>query len=116
MFSSNSTAGEHFHFGYNANMADKLISRYEELKAQINFHNHRYHVLDAPVISDLEFDKLLNELKQIESDHPQWITSDSPTQRAGARPADRFEKIRHAAPFVVNCDLGVIAWRTFMRS
>jgi DNA ligase (NAD+) len=78
-------------------MADKLISRYEELKTQINFHNHRYHVLDAPVISDLEYDRLLNELKQIESDHPEWITSDSPTQRAGARPADRFEKIRHPA-------------------
>ncbi len=78
-------------------MADKLISRYEELKAQINFHNHRYHVLDTPIISDLEYDRLLNELKRIESDHPQWITSDSPTQRAGARPADRFEKIRHPA-------------------
>lgn len=78
-------------------MADKLISRYEELKAQINFHNHRYHVLDAPIISDLEYDRLLNELKQMEADHPQWITSDSPTQRAGARPADRFQKIRHPA-------------------
>ena len=78
-------------------MADKLISQYEELKAQINIHNHRYHVLDAPIISDLEYDRLLNELKQIESDHPEWITSDSPTQRAGARPADRFEKIRHPA-------------------
>lgn len=78
-------------------MADKLISRYEELKSQINFHNHRYHVLDAPIISDLEYDRLLNELKQIESDHPEWIQSDSPTQRAGAKPADRFEKIRHPA-------------------
>ncbi len=79
------------------NMADKLLSRYDELKAQINFHNYRYHVLDAPIISDLEYDRLLNELKKIEADHPDWITSDSPTQRAGARPADRFEKIRHPA-------------------
>ncbi|MFN8380703.1 MAG: NAD-dependent DNA ligase LigA [Anaerolineales bacterium] len=78
-------------------MADKLFTRYEELKAQINFHNYRYHVLDAPIISDLEYDRLLNELKQIEADHSDWITSDSPTQRAGARPADRFEKIRHPA-------------------
>jgi DNA ligase (NAD+) len=84
-----------FFIGYNANMADKLLSRYEELKAQVNLHNYRYHVLDAPIISDLEYDRLLNELKGIESAHPQWITSDSPTQRAGARPADRFEKIRH---------------------
>lgn len=81
-------------------MADKLLSHYEELKAQVNAHNHRYHVLDAPIISDLEYDRLLNELKQIESDHPNWITSDSPTQRAGARPADRFEKIRHPAPIL----------------
>lgn len=78
-------------------MADKLLTRYEELKAQVNFHNYRYHVLDAPVISDLEYDRLLHELKKIEADHPEWITPDSPTQRAGARPADRFEKIRHPA-------------------
>ena len=78
-------------------MTDQPLSRYEELKAQVNLHNYRYHVLDAPIISDLEYDRLLNEIKTIEADHPQWITSDSPTQRAGARPADRFEKIRHPA-------------------
>ena len=77
--------------------ANSLRSRYEDLKSQVNFHNHRYHVLDAPLISDAEYDKLLNELKQIESDHPNWITPDSPTQRAGATPADRFEKVRHPA-------------------
>jgi DNA ligase (NAD+) len=75
-------------------------SRYEELKQQINFHNYRYHVLDAPVISDLEFDKLLNELKQIEADHPDWITPDSPMQRAGAKPADRFKKVNHPSPIL----------------
>jgi len=75
-------------------------SRYEELKSQIHFHNHRYHVLDAPIISDLEFDKLLNELKRIEADHPDWITADSPTRRAGAKPADRFDKVRHPAPIL----------------
>ena len=58
-----------------------LLSRYEELKQQINAHNYRYHVLDAPVISDLEFDRLLNGYKQIEADHPDWITADSPTRR-----------------------------------
>jgi len=75
-------------------------SRYEELKQQIHFHNYRYHVLDAPVISDLEFDKLLNELKRIEADHPDWVTSDSPTLRAGAKPADRFTKVVHPAPIL----------------
>ena len=54
----------------------------------------------APVISDLEFDKLLNELKQIEADHPDWVTPDSPTQRAGAKPADRFVKVQHPAPIL----------------
>jgi DNA ligase (NAD+) len=77
-----------------------LRSRYEELKGQIHFHNYRYHVLDAPVISDAEFDKLLAELKRIEAERPDWITSDSPTQRAGAKPADRFEKVRHPAPIL----------------
>ncbi|MCQ3936116.1 MAG: DNA ligase (NAD(+)) LigA [Chloroflexi bacterium] len=81
-------------------MADKLLSRYEELKAQINFHNYRYHVLDAPVISDLEYDRLLNELKKIEADHPEWITPDSPTQRTGAKPSEKFEKVRHPAPIL----------------
>lgn len=75
-------------------------SRYEELKQQIHSHNYRYHVLDDPIISDLEFDRLLKELKQIEADHPDWITSDSPTQRAGAKPADRFVKVQHPAPIL----------------
>ena len=74
--------------------------RYEELKAQVNFHNYRYHVLDAPIISDLEYDRLLNELKQIEADHPDWVAPDSPTQRAGSKLANRFEKIRHPRPIL----------------
>ncbi len=87
-------------FCYNRNMADKLLSRYEELKALVNLHNYRYHVLDAPVISDLEYDRLLNELKKIEADHPDWITPDSPTQRAGAKVSEKFEKVRHPGPIL----------------
>jgi DNA ligase (NAD+) len=75
-------------------------TRYEDLKRQVNFHNHRYHVLDAPVISDLEYDRLLNELKAIEAEHSSWITPDSPTQRAGAAPADRFVKVQHPRPIL----------------
>ncbi|MGE5249608.1 MAG: NAD-dependent DNA ligase LigA, partial [Bacteroidota bacterium] len=74
--------------------------RYEELKQQVHFHNYRYHVLDSPLVSDLEYDRLLNELKRIEGEHPDWITPDSPTQRAGAAPADRFVKVRHPAPIL----------------
>ena len=74
--------------------------RYQELKQQVNFHNYRYHVLDAPVISDLEYDRLLVELRQIESDHPNWVTPDSPTQRAGAVPSEKFDKVRHPRPIL----------------
>jgi DNA ligase (NAD+) len=77
-----------------------LRARYEDLKRQIHFHNYRYHVLDSPLISDAEYDRLLNELKKIEADHPDWVTPDSPTQRAGAAPAERFEKVRHPAPIL----------------
>ncbi len=74
--------------------------RYEELKQQINYYNHLYHVDDAPVISDLEYDRLVMELRQIETDHPDWVTPDSPTQRIGAVPSDKFEKVRHPRPIL----------------
>lgn len=75
-------------------------NHYESLKDQVRLHNYRYHVLDAPLISDYEFDRLLVELREIESQHPGWVTPDSPTQRAGAPPADGFPKIRHPAPIL----------------
>ncbi len=53
-----------------------------------------------PLISDLEYDRLLNELKALEAEHPDWITPDSPTQRAGATPLDKFEKVQHPAPIL----------------
>jgi DNA ligase (NAD+) len=74
-----------------------LRARAAELRRQINFHNYRYHVLDRPVISDAEYDRLLRELKQIETAHPELITPDSPTQRVGGEPAERFNKVRHPA-------------------
>jgi len=74
--------------------------RLEELRQTIHFHNYRYHVLDTPVISDYEFDQLLLELRRIESEHPEWITPDSPSQRAGAIPAEKFVKVRHPAPIL----------------
>ncbi len=81
-------------------MDTSLHSHYEQLKSEISRHNYLYHVKDAPIISDREFDRLMNELKQIEAEHPDWISPDSPTQRAGAKPADRFEKVRHPAPIL----------------
>jgi len=87
-----------YELDYNLFMTTK--SRYEQLKSEISKHNYLYHVKDAPIISDVEFDRLLNELKEIEAGHPDWVTPDSPTQRAGAKPADRFEKVRHPAPIL----------------
>jgi DNA ligase (NAD+) len=77
-----------------------LQQHYEYLKQQIHFHNHRYHVLDAPVISDAEYDNLVVELRQIETSHPDWVTPDSPSQRAGAEPSEKFEKVRHPRPIL----------------
>jgi DNA ligase (NAD+) len=74
--------------------------QYEKLKQEINFHNYRYHVLDDPVISDGEFDRLLGQLRQIEAEHPDWVTPDSPTQRAGATPSDKFTKVEHPRPIL----------------
>ena len=72
-------------------------SLYDELKDQIHYHNYRYHVLDAPVISDFEYDHLLLKLRDYEDSHPEWISADSPTQRAGAPPAEGFSKVQHPA-------------------
>jgi len=82
-------------------MDDQTIQkRYLELKQQLHFHNYRYHVLDDPVISDAEYDRLLVELRRIETDHPDWVTPDSPSQRAGAIPSEKFEKVRHPHPIL----------------
>lgn len=75
-------------------------SRLAELRQQVNFHNYRYHVLDDPVVSDAEYDQLLNEIKTIEAEHPDWIVPDSPTQRTGAAPASKFSKVQHPAPIL----------------
>ena len=66
-----------------------LHDRLTKLRQEINYHNYRYHVLDSPVISDYEFDQLMLELRQIESQHPEWITSDSPSQRTGGSPGEK---------------------------
>ena len=73
---------------------------YEQLKQQLNFHIHRYHVMDSPLISDVEYDRLLAELRQLEIEHADWVTPDSPTQRTGAAPAERFDKLRHPRPIL----------------
>ena len=66
------------------------------LRAELRRHEHFYYVLDAPVISDAEYDALMNELKRIEAEHPELLTADSPTQRVGGKPAEGFRKVRHS--------------------
>jgi DNA ligase (NAD+) len=70
--------------------------RAEDLREQIRHHEHLYYVMDAPKISDAAFDKLMNELKRIEAEHPELATSDSPTQRVGGKPAEGFKKVAHS--------------------
>jgi DNA ligase (NAD+) len=77
-----------------------LYQHLEELRRQIDYHNYRYNVLDDPVISDYEFDRLMQELRSIEGAHPEWVTPTSPTQRAGGQPAEKFTKVRHPAPIL----------------
>lgn len=66
----------------------------------INHHRYLYHVLDKPEISDAAFDTLKNELEELERKFPQFITSDSPTQRVGGEPLEKFEKVRHFVPML----------------
>jgi DNA ligase (NAD+) len=72
--------------------------RVAELRRAINYHNYRYYVLDDPVVSDAEYDALMDELRALEAQHPELVTPDSPTQRVGAQPAEGFAKVAHPAP------------------
>jgi DNA ligase (NAD+) len=78
----------------------EVISRIQKLREEINYHNYRYYVLDAPVISDAEFDRLLRELSELEEQYPELITPDSPTQRVGAAPLTKFETVVHRQPML----------------
>lgn len=79
---------------------DALRQRAAALREQLNFHIYRYHVLSAPVITDAEYDALYNELRSLETAHPDLIAADSPTQRAGSDLSEEFPKARHAAPIL----------------
>jgi DNA ligase (NAD+) len=74
--------------------------RVEELRRELADHNHRYYVLDSPVVSDAEYDRLFAELKAIEAEHPELATPDSPTQRVGAQPASEFAPVKRATPML----------------
>jgi len=75
-------------------------SRIEDLREQVRYHNRRYHVEDAPEISDAEYDALYRELEALEGEHPELVTPDSPTQRVGGEPIEGFEEVRHSVPML----------------
>ncbi|MBI3822643.1 MAG: NAD-dependent DNA ligase LigA [Planctomycetes bacterium] len=74
--------------------------RIDELRTQIDNHNHRYYVDASPEISDRDFDRLLEELKSLEEQHPDLLTADSPTQRVGGKPIAGFVTVRHREPML----------------
>jgi DNA ligase (NAD+) len=72
--------------------------RVAELRELVEHHNYRYHALDDPELSDAEYDRLFDELRGLEDEHPELITPDSPTQRVGAEPSEKFPKVEHLVP------------------
>ncbi|MEE3190867.1 MAG: NAD-dependent DNA ligase LigA, partial [Pseudomonadota bacterium] len=72
----------------------------QELRDQINHHNYLYYVLDEPSLPDAEYDRLMRELQALESEHPELITSDSPTQRVGGAPLSGFTEVQHERPML----------------
>ncbi len=100
--------------------APSAAQRAAELRRELQSHNHRYYVLDDPVIDDDEYDALLDELRGIEADHPELRAADSPTQRVGAPPLDRFEQIEHLEPMLslanARSEEELRAWETRIRN
>ncbi len=77
-----------------------VLQRVQTLREQINHHNYRYYVLDDPEIPDAEYDRLMRELQSLEQEHPQTISSDSPTQRVGSTPLKEFKQVKHDVPML----------------
>jgi DNA ligase (NAD+) len=94
--------------------------RAEQLRQELAEHNRRYYVLDDPLIGDDEYDALLDELRAIEAEHPELRTPDSPTQRVGAPPLDRFAQVEHAEPMLslgnARNEEELRAWETRVRN
>src|ERR1700686_4345592 len=80
--------------------AKDVEKKIEALREKTRHHEHRYYVLDNPEISDAEFDKLMQQLKDLEAEHPSLVTPDSPTQRVGGKPREGFVKVRHSTPML----------------
>ena len=81
-------------------MISSIKEQIENLRREIEYHNHRYYIEANPELTDLEFDRLLDELKNLEKEHPELVTPESPTQRVGGGPIAGFRQVRHEAPML----------------
>lgn len=79
---------------------ETIRNRINDLRKELNYHNYRYYVLDSPVISDAEYDRKLTELKKLEEKNPEFFDENSPTQKVGGKPLDKFEKVEHTIPML----------------
>ncbi|HAJ32198.1 MAG TPA: DNA ligase [Candidatus Atribacteria bacterium] len=77
-----------------------IEKKIEELRGKIRYHNYRYYILDDPIISDAEYDQLMKELEEWETEYPQYINSSSPTQRVGIEPVSGFTTVKHITPML----------------
>jgi DNA ligase (NAD+) len=80
--------------------SDRIRAQVEKLRRELNYHNYRYYVLNDPEISDYDFDQLLKRLQKLETEHPELVTPDSPTQRVGGEPLKMFATVRHEIPML----------------
>jgi DNA ligase (NAD+) len=79
---------------------DDVRSRVESLRESLREHNYRYYVLDDPIVSDAEYDRMMRELAALEAEHPELVSEDSPTRRVGAEPAEGFRTVEHDIPML----------------
>lgn len=79
---------------------ESIIQQINQLRTSLRHHEHQYHVLDAPEIPDAEYDRMMQQLRDLEAQHPELVTNDSPTQRVGAAPLDAFEQVKHEVPML----------------
>lgn len=84
----------------NKNIPAEIADQASMLREQINHHNYRYYVLDDPEVPDAEYDRLFRELQALEKQHPDLVSSDSPTQRVGATPLSAFNEVKHMIPML----------------
>ena len=81
-------------------MSDSVSRKIQQLREELRRHEHLYHVLDAPLVTDAEYDVLMRELQALEASHPEFLTPESPTQRVGGKPREGFVKVRHSSPML----------------